>query len=381
MSGLIDPATVQQEGRRDEKEWGASQWKLIWWKFASHKVAVASALVLILLYGLGALCEFVAPYDPTWRDREYILAPPQRVRLVDENGLHFRPLVYGKSMARNPVTSAREYVDDRSQSYPLKLLVHGQEYKLWGLFRSDIHLFGTDGGSVHLFGTDGLGRDLLSRTLYGARISLSIGLIGVALSFALGLVIGSAAGLLGGVFDSVVQRIIEIVRSFPAVPLWMGLSAAIPPTWAPLNRYLGILVILSLLGWTDMARVARGKILSLRSEDFVLAARVSGSSNARIVAIHLIPSFMSHIIASLTLAIPGMILGETALRFLGLGLQEPVVSWGVMLSAAQSLHVVAFSPWQMIPGLFVVLTVLAFNFFGDGIRDAADPYDVPVATG
>lgn len=248
---------------------------------------------------------------------------------------------------------------------------------MWGLFKWDRHLFGTEEGVAYLFGTDTLGRDMLTRIMYGARISLTIGFVGVMSSFLIGLTIGGIAGFFGGWVDSLVQRLIEVIRAFPSIPLWMALSAALPIKWPPLLNYFGITVVLSFVGWTSLARVTRGKILSLKNEDFVVAAQVCGASTARIIRVHLIPSFLSHIIAGLTLAIPGMILGETALSFLGLGLRDPLVSWGVLLQKSQNIHSIAFSPWLFLPGLFIITTVLSFNFFGDGLRDAADPYIAP----
>ena len=268
------------------------------------------------------------------------------------------------------------YQEDRAQRYPIRLLVRGYSYKLFGLFESDLHLFGTgvDGVPVHLFGTDSLGRDVFSRTLYGSQISLSVGLVGVAISFFLGILIGGVAGFFGGTVDEVIQRLIEIIISIPPLPLWMGLSAALPTGWPVGKMYFAITVIVSLIGWTSLARVVRGKFLSLREEDFVVAAKLAGRRDVPTIFLHMVPSFLSHIIASLTLAIPTMILAETALSFLGLGMQPPAMSWGVLLKAAQNVHSIALAPWLMIPGLFVIVTVLAFNFVGDGLRDAADPY-------
>jgi peptide/nickel transport system permease protein len=337
-------------------------------------MAVAGGIVLALLYFMAIFCEFLAPYTPAARDSEYIAAPPQPIRFVDESGFHLRPFVYARKSTRDPHTMLRVYVDDPTTKYPLKLFVRGQEYKMWGLFKSDLHLFGAEGGVAYLFGTDNLGRDLLTRIMYGARISLTIGFVGVMSSFLIGLTIGGIAGFLGGLVDSLIQRFIEVIRAFPTIPLWMALGAALPIKWPPLLNYFGITVVLSLVGWTSLARVTRGKILSLRNEDFVVAAQVSGASTARIIRVHLIPSFLSHIIAGLTLAIPGMILGETSLSFLGLGLREPLVSWGVLLQRSQNIQSIIFTPWLLLPGLFIIITILSFNFFGDGLRDAADPY-------
>jgi len=369
---FIHPARFKRE---EEELYLASQWQLMWWKFKEHKAAMASAIVIILLYIIAIFAEFFAPFDPMRRAPKYIQAPPQKIHFIDKEGFHLRPFVYDMKGTIDRDTMTRVYEIDKSYRYRVYFFVRGDEYKLWNLFKCDLHLFGTkQGTALYLFGTDGLGRDMLSRIIYGARISLSIGLVGVFLSLILGLILGGIAGYFGGVVDSAIQRLSEVVRSFPTIPLWLGLSAALPPDWPPLRIYFGITVILSLSGWTGLARQARGKILSLKTEDFVLAARFSGASTARVIGAHLIPSFMSHIIATLTLAIPYMILGETALSFLGIGLRDPVVSWGVLLQRAQNIHTIANNPWLLLPGVCVIVTILCFNFVGDGLRDAADPY-------
>jgi peptide/nickel transport system permease protein len=266
-------------------------------------------------------------------------------------------------------------VEDPSKQYPVRLLVRGDPYEFWGLWRTDLHLFGVDPpGAVYLFGTDRMGRDMFSRCLFGSRISLSIGMLGVFASLVLGLILGGISGYLGGWIDGLIQRVIEVIRCFPSIPLWMGLSAAMPPHWPPLQVYFTITVILSLIGWTDLARVVRGKLFALREEEFVLAARFAGAGHARIIFRHLLPSFMSHIIVTVTLAIPGMVLGETALSFLGIGLRPPITSLGVLLKEAQNVTTIALYPWLLIPVAFVILIVLSFNFVGDGLRDAVDPY-------
>jgi len=353
----------------------ASQWKLMWWKFRKHRLARWSSMVILTLYLMAAFCEFLAPYTLKQRDTDYAFAPPQRIRFVSEDGLHLRPFVYGFKGERHPKTLRKFYMEDRTRRYPIHLFERGAPYRLWGVFQTDLHLFGVkDGGTLFFLGTDSMGRDMLSRIIYGSRISLTIGLVGVSLSFILGLAIGSFSGYYGGWIDNLIQRGIEILRSFPSIPLWMALSAALPASWSPLQIYMGITVVLSLMGWTGLARQVRSKILSLREEDFATAAMLVGASQRRIMWRHLLPSFMSHIIVSITLAIPGMILGETALSFLGLGLRPPITSWGVLLKEAQNVQAVAFHPWLLTPVLFVILTVLAFNFMGDGLRDAADPY-------
>ncbi len=354
----------------------ASQWQLIWWKFRRHKPAIVSGVVILLLYLIGAFCEFLAPDDPFRYNADYTFAPPQRVRFFDGGRFSMRPFVYGLAMSRDPYTLRARYVPDTAARYPLHFFVHGARYKLWGLFGADLHLVGIEDprGTMYLLGSDRNGRDLLSRVVYGTRISMSIGLVGVALSLILGILIGGVSGYYGGAIDDVIQRVIEFLRSVPSIPLWMALSAALPPHWSALKVYFGITVILSLISWTWLARVVRGRFLAMREEDFIMAANIAGASELAIIARHMVPSFLSHIIASITLSIPDMILSETALSFLGLGLRPPIVSWGVLLQEAQNVRTVVVAPWLFIPGLFVVIAVLAFNFLGDGLRDAADPY-------
>jgi len=359
----------------EESYYIASQWQLMWRRFKKHRLAILGASMLGVLYLAVLLCEFLSPYDIYKRNSDYILCPPQKIHFFDEKGFHLRPFVYGIKGHSDPVTWRRTYTEDKSRQYPLYFLVQGDPYKFWNLFPVNIRLFGVkEAGLIFLFGTDLLGRDLFSRNLHSARISLSIGLVGVAFSFVLGCAFGGISGYFGGMVDIFIQRIIEFLISIPTIPLWMALSAAMPPTWPPFRVYLGITIILSIVGWCGLARVVRGKLISLREEDFAMAAKFTGASEARIIVRHLLPSFLSYLIVSLTLAVPGMILGETALSFLGLGLRPPAVSWGVLLQNAQNVRTVAHHPWLFIPGLFVIITVLAFNFLGDGLRDAADPY-------
>ncbi len=353
----------------------ASQWRLMWMRFRRHRLALAGGAVLIALYGLAALCEFISPYRPDQRHAQYVLCPPQSIRFFDGEGhFHWRPFVHGVRQNTAAGPWQREYLVDTEAVYPIRFFVRGPAYEFWGLFNADLHLFSAGSGPLFLFGADDLGRDLFSRIIYGARISLTIGLIGVALTFLIGILLGGLAGYYSGWVDVVVQRMIEVLMAVPQLPLWMALSAALPAHWAPLRIYFGVTIILSLMGWTGLARVVRGRFLSLRDEDFVVAARLSGTNELKIIFKHLLPSFLSHVITSATLAVPGMILGETALSFLGIGLRAPVVSWGVLLQKAQNFQAVAMAPWLLLPGLFVVVAVLAFNVVGDGMRDAADPY-------
>lgn len=366
---LLRPQT--QIEKKDEKFLVASQWQLIRWKFARHRVAVLSLVILIIFYVVAGFAEFFAPYAADAYDIDYVLAPPQRIHWVDEG--RFQPFVYGYSAEMDPNTFRTTYKVDETQKFPLAFWVKGEPYKLLG-FEGERRLFGVAEGKVHLFGADDRGRDLLSRIIYGARISLSIGLVGIAISSLIGVVMGGISGYFGGAVDMIIQRVIEFIRSIPTLPLWMALSVALPPTWSVVQAYFGIVVILSLVGWTGLARVVRGKFLSLREEDFVMAAQLNGATEGIIIFKHLLPLFYSHIIASLTLSVPGMIIGETALSFIGLGLQPPAVSWGVLLKDSQKIRVLAEAPWLLIPGVFVILAILAFNFVGDGLRDAADPY-------
>jgi peptide/nickel transport system permease protein len=349
----------------------------MWWKFRKHRMALLAGVILIGLYLIALLCEFVAPYDPNTYDVKYTYAPPQVPHFVDPSGrFRLRPFVYGLKSSRDPRTRSVVFEPDYEAIYPIHFFVQGTPYKLWGLFVMDRHLFGLQDpeGIYFALGADRMGRDMFSRIAYGTRISMSVGLVGVLLSLVLGILLGGISGYYGGLVDTVIQRVIEFIRSIPTIPLWMALSAAIPQDWRPLRVYFAITVILSFVSWTGMARVVRGRFLSLRKEDFVMAASLAGATEMRVIVRHMVPSFLSHIIASLTLGIPGMILSETSLSFLGLGLRPPVISWGVLLQESQNLRTVAMAPWLLLPGLAVVLAVLAFNFVGDGMRDAADPY-------
>ncbi len=355
----------------------ATHWQLMGRKLRKHRLAMAGGYTLLAFYAIALAADFLAPYDPHDTHRDFPYAPPQAVRFVADDGFHLRPFVYGLTAYRHPETLRRIYTPDTRVRRPVRFFVRGHEYRVLGLAPCNVHLFGVDDGApIFLLGTDKLGRDLFSRNLYAARVSLTIGLVGVAISFVLGCVLGGVSGYFGGVADTLIQRLIEFLMCIPTLPLWMGLSAALPKKWSPLGVYFGLTVILSVVGWCSLARVVRGKLLSLREEDFVIAARISGASSARIIGRHLIPSFLSYLIVSVTLAIPGMILGETALSFLGLGIRPPAISWGVLLNDSQSLRAIAQCPWLLLPGAFVVIVVLAFSFLGDGLRDAADSQSV-----
>ena len=358
-----------------EKLLVASQWRLVRLRFFRHKLATAALVVLTIFYLGAVFAEFVAPYDPRRNNVESLSAPPQLIRFVDHDGrFSLRPFVYGMKSEFDLKTIRRTYQVDQSEKYPISLFVRGDPYRLWGLIHSDLHLFGVKQGVMFLFGSDRQGRDMVSRIIHGGRISMSVGLVGIVFSFVLGIVIGGISGYYGGRVDIIIQRAIEIIRSIPTLPLWMALSVALPPFWSMIQVYFSIVVILSLVGWTDLARVVRGKFMAVREEDYVMAAAISGAGRARIMFKHLLPSFYSYIIASLTLSVPWMILGETALSFIGLGLQAPAISWGVLLKGSQEISVLAKTPWLLIPSIFIIVAILAFNFVGDGLRDAADPY-------
>lgn len=352
----------------------ATQWQLIRWRFMSHRLAVLSLVIIVLLYLIILFAEFVAPYDPNHYDVTLTLAPPQTIHFFENGEFQWPPFVYGYTSEMDMATFRTTHKVDPSKKYPLQFFGEGDPYKLWGLFPGNRHLFGVKEGTFFLFGSDEKGNDLLSRIIHGGRISLSVGLLGIAISFLIGVVVGGISGYYGGVVDVIIQRLIEFIRSVPTLPLWMALSVALPANWSIIQVYFGIVVILSLVGWTGLARVVRGKFMALREEEYIMAAALNGSDERRIIFKHMLPSFTSHIIASLTLSVPGMILGETALSFIGLGLQAPAISWGVLLQDAQHIRVMADAPWLLIPGLFIVITILAFNFVGDGLRDAADPY-------
>lgn len=359
----------------EERYYLASQWQLMWQKFRRHKLAIFGGTVLVILYLIAIFADFIAPYNKETRFEAFSYRPPTGIHFFNEQGEFIGPFVYGTTSARDPETLEKVYTVDKSFIFPIGFLVSGESHYILGLFKTDLRLFGVaESGGIFLFGTDAIGRDVFSRTIYAARLSLSIGLVGVALSFVIGVVLGGISGYFGGTIDNIIQRMIEFLISVPTIPLWVALSAALPRDWSVVRVYFGIVIILSLVSWGGLARVVRGKFLELRELDYVLAARVANVSEWNIIRIHLIPNFASYLIVHLTLAVPDVILAETALSFLGLGLRAPAVSWGVLLEKAQNIHSIAIYWWTIIPALFVVVTVLAFNFLGDGLRDAADPY-------
>jgi len=376
MHGVETPV-VPEAAAAGERIYVASQWQLMWWRFRKHHLAMAAALVVICFYLVAIFADFLAITDPELSDAKRSLMPPQRIYWFD--GWSFRPHVYAVKGARDPKTFKRVYQVDPTQPIPLYFFAQGFPYKFLGLIPTNRHILGVGEGyeaaqTLFVLGTDVQGRDLWSRLIYATRISVSIGLVGVTLSLFLGVLLGGLSGLYSGWVDTLIQRIIEIFRSIPTIPLWMGLAAALPRDWSILQVYFAITIIISLLGWTELARVVRGRFLALREEDFIVAARLAGCGQLRIIFVHMVPSFTSHIIAATTLALPAMIISETSLSFLGLGLRPPAVSWGVLLQQAQNVQTVAISPWLMLPAIPVIIAVLAFNFLGDGLRDAADPY-------
>ncbi|TDE11242.1 ABC transporter permease [Jiangella asiatica] len=375
----MPPSASEPRGGEPDAELAvASQRTLVWRALRRHKLAMAGLVVTCLLYLVAIFADFLAPYDPNDINADYAFAPPQQLHIVDTSGDEWDWGLYvnGYEQTRDPETLALTFREDPSVKVPVEFLARGPEYELFGLISTNIHLIGPadpDGPPMYLLGASRTGHDQLSRILHGARISMSIGLVGLAMAFTLGVVLGGVSGYFGGKADAVIQRLVEFFMSVPAIPLWLGLAAALPRDWGPLQRYLAITVILSIINWTDLARVVRGRFLALRGEDFVTAAYLDGIRQRRIIGRHMLPSFASHLIAAMTLSIPAMILAETSLSFLGLGLRPPTISWGVLLSDVD-VRALETAPWLLLPGVAVVVAVLAINFLGDGLRDAADPY-------
>ncbi len=372
---MADASLLSATPTAEERISVASNWRLVWWRFRTHRLAMASALLLLVLYAVVLCPEFWSTQDPEATDARLAFIPVQRIRLFDGGAL--RPWVPAVTGARNPVTRRMEWRLDESRKIPVHFFVAGHPYRLFGLVPMRVHLLGTEpetAARVHLLGTDRLGRDQWSRLAYGTRTSMTVGLTAVALSIVLGVLLGGISGYVGGLVDLVIQRVIELLQSLPTIPIWLALTAALPRDWTPIQVFFAITVILSLVGWTTLGREVRGRFLALREEDYVLAAELAGASRRRIIGRHMVPNFLSHIIATSTLAIPTMIINETALSFLGLGIRPPAISWGVLLQEAQNIQTLALAPWLLIPGAVVIISVLAFNLVGDGLRDAADPY-------
>lgn len=370
---LTEAATGQRDG---ERVYIATQWQLMWWRLRKHKLAMGAGVVLIIFYASVIFAEFLATSDPLASEAQRGLMRPQRIHFFD--GFKPSPYVLAVEGKRDPRTFQRVYQVNPDRKIPVVFFAKGYEYKFLGLIPTQRHLFGTKGvpaeEALFILGTDLQGRDLWSRLMLATRISMTIGLVSVVLSLFLGVMLGGISGYYGGWIDTVIQRIIELLRSIPTIPLWMGIAASLPRDWSIIKIYFAITIIIAIIGWTELARVVRGRFLSLREEDFVTAAELSGAGQMRIIFRHMVPSFLSHIIAATTLAFPAIIIAETSLSFLGLGLRPPAISWGVMLQAAQQVQAVALTPWLLLPAVPVILAVLAFNFLGDGLRDAADPY-------
>jgi peptide/nickel transport system permease protein len=342
-----------------------------WRRFTASRTGVAGAIILIVLYLVALLSPFLAPYGITVQHRGTVLQPPHALRIVHEGALR-PPFVYPLVVERDPVTFRRFYAEDRSRVLPLRLFVRGDRYRLFGLWTADRHLFGVEGGHWFPLGTDRFGRDLLSRTLVGAQVSLTVGIIGILISFSIGIVVGGVSGYYGGWVDNAIQRLLEVLLSFPRLPLLLALATVIPPAWPSTYVYLGIVAVLALIGWAGLARVVRGQVLAAREVEYVQAAQALGARDLRIVLRHLLPNLTSYLVIAATLALPGYILGESALSFLGLGIKEPMTSWGLLLADAQSFEALSLTPWLLLPGALIVLSVLAFNFVGDALRDAFD---------
>lgn len=352
--------------------------KRIMKSFFRHKLGMIGLVILILMYLMVLMADFISPYNYATTSSGYVNAPPTKIHFFDESGKFRGPFIYALKKSRDPVTYMLNFTEDKSRIVPIKFFVKGDEYSFWGIWKTNIHFFGVEEPSssamLLLFGADRFGRDLFSRTMAGSKVSMTVGLIGTFISVVIGAIIGALSGFYGGWIDILLQRFIELLRSFPRIPLWLAFATILPPNWPSTWVYMGIVAVLSLIGWMGIARVVRGMVLSLREKDFVLAAKISGVSGYKIVIKHLIPNTLSYLIVVTTLSIPGMILGESSISFLGLGIKEPMTSWGLLLKQAQSLSALQTTPWLVIPGIFIMLAVLSFNFVGDALRDAVDPY-------
>ncbi len=353
-----------------------SYFQLVWRRFRRSQVSIIGGLMVVILAVLAIFADFFSPTSLYVIDLDKTFIPPQKIHFIDADGkFHLGPFVYNSTYTLNPKTFQVMWVEDTSKMYPIQFFVPGPEYKILGLIPSNLHLYGVEeGGTVFILGTDKMGRDLWGKTCEAGRISLTMSLFGTIISIAIGSVLGVASGYYGGVIDNVLQRLTEFVAAFPQLPLWMALAALIPKTTDSFTVFVVMSVIFAMLSWTTLAREVRGKVMGLRNTDFILAAKEMGASDARIIFRHLYPNTLSHVIVILTLTIPGVILAESFLSFLGIGITEPLISWGLLMRNTQDIQTLGQNSWILTPIAFIVIAVLGFNFLGDGLRDAADPY-------